>query len=141
MSNFSAGDLVRISDAEHPERYVDAHLAEDDETGVLFTFSVKHPDLPQDNIDHVIEAGFNVELVKPFVDSHPTVPGRYTEVSTKTANEIMEFITGEECPLTDDDYIWTLNEDGTWTDPEGETQEKSKNWILTVMGFEFEPVV
>lgn len=79
-----------------------------------------------------------VELVTPFADRLPTEPGGYVNVPDGIL-EIAEAIGINITDLLGDvaDQTWTLNEDGTWTDADGESRGVEDNYILATNGLTF----
>lgn len=139
MTDFNKGDKIRVTIKEGGANQT-IWLAEDeDEPGVLFTYHGLDPFAPNVELDVLLEdPDLEVELVTPFAGFLPTVPGNYED---KLRSELPEaFLEG----LTDDEKVlydtpWVLNEDGTWTAPDGTSAPAENNWLLAVHGFEFSP--
>jgi len=155
--NFVAGDRVAFWDVNRPENRAEAVLVHCSETregcSGLHMYNENDESLPfVDFNEAVVEhpEHFGYEIVTPFSEALPTVPGKYAEDYTARMAEAMPDIpemifdllvegmieSGEITP----NNIWTLNEDGSWTDPEGTTKGVENNYMLVASNYKFKPV-
>lgn len=140
MTTFNKGDLIRITIKDQPEASRTIWLAEDEDTSELFTYSGLDFFAPNVGLNVILEdETLDVKLEVPFAEALPTVPGEYED---RTRLEDRDFLltTDPNYDLPDEAFKpWVLNEDGTWTSPDGETRPASDNWLLVVNGFDFIP--
>lgn len=137
---FNKGDQIRLTLKDHPQASRTIWLAEDVETGELFTFSGVDFFAPQVPLEAVLsDPDVDVALEVPFDQALPTAPGEYED---RQRLEDREFLLENVPDIDLPQHVfkpWVLNEDGTWTSPDGETRPTSDNWLLVVNGMEFIP--
>lgn len=138
MTDFDKGDLIRITIKDEPEASRTIWLADND--GELITYDGRDPFAPMVPLDIILnDPELEVVLEVPFAEALPTVPGNYEDVVRKEDKEFLlsqfeDYVLPESA-----DKPWVLNEDGTWTSPDGETRGAEDNWLLAVHGFNFIP--
>jgi hypothetical protein len=138
MTDFNRGDQIRITIKDEPEASRTIWLAEND--GELITYDGTDPYAPQVPLSVVLEDdGLEVSLEVPFEDALPTVPGSYEDLVRFQDKEFLRSIDPDIDLGEHVDLPWVLNEDGTWTSPDGETRSAEHNWLLVVNGFNFAP--
>lgn len=139
MTDFNKGDRIRITDLSSGNSRT-LWVAEDSETGELFTYHGLDPFAPNVPISELLaEDGLKVDLDLAFEDALPTVPGDYEDkIRQATKEEILSIDPAHKFD-EDSDKPWVLGEDGSWTAPNGEHRTADHNWLLTVNGFEFFP--
>jgi hypothetical protein len=138
MAEFNKGDKIRVTDPESGASKT-IWLAEDDETGELFTYHGLDPFAPNTELSALLASPYEVTLETPFSEALPTVPGEYEDrIRQAMKVEALEF--DPEFEFDEATYKpWVLEEDGTWTAPNGETRPADQNWLLAANGFDFIP--
>lgn len=148
MTDFNLGDRVRIT-LTSKNSSIEADVVCTDLENFADEFRGFKAVLPEEVViykyDEVVnDENLTVELVKPFEERLPHTPGVYFEINDYLV-EIAEALGGSvneifEAVAVENEAVWTLNEDGTWTDSTGATQPTTHNWILAVQGVAYFPV-
>jgi hypothetical protein len=140
MTDFVQGDKIRLTLKDEPEASRTIWLVEDPERGELFTYDGTDPFAPQVPLSVVLDdEDIEIALETPFNEALPTVPGEYEDRIREEAKVDLRSIE-PDFPFSENSFKpWVLNEDGTWTSPDGETRPATDNWLLVVHGFEFFP--
>lgn len=136
MTDFKRGDKIRIT---HPDTKASKTIWLAEENGELFTYHPFDYMAPETPLDDLLASPFIVSLETAFEDALPTVPGEYEDrVREEGKLALLSEVADYEF---DEDTLkpWTLNEDGTWTAPNGESRPITDNWYLAVNGFDFFP--
>lgn len=154
MSDFKFGDKISIAAVGADSYAVEAWVVpSNDDIATAKKVTVNPQDQRQASYDLASVLGddrFQVTRVASLEEQLPSEPGRYLVVPGETIPmlkllgydrdnphtlELMNEIFGED--QVANNGIWTLNEDGTWTDPHGETRSKEWNCILVITEDDF----
>ena len=138
-TEFKAGDRIRATNSGVTKKF---YLVEVEGVG-LVTYHPYDPSCPNVPFDTLLRSNEKVPdslridytLDLSVDDALPTTPGEYEDVA--------RFLFFKNFPEEKGEYSdnpWVLNEDGTWTSPDGDNSvPASDNWMLAAEGFEFIP--
>lgn len=147
--NYKRGDHLKFTatdeDGRKGTKHIYLHQSEDGQLVTYNPFDPRCPVVPfnESFVQNFFDLGGTIEVYKTAEQAVPTEPGEYEDVARYfmtesvrgTEREIAVKALGEWYQETP----WVLNEDGTWTSPDGSTQPADANWTLAVEGFLFVP--
>lgn len=148
MTEFNAGDRIRTS-ATSPEGMKVSkllYLTKHPDNGELYTFHPFDSSCPVIDFNKLLDDQAHLadddpfkitfELDRPVTDVVPTEPGDYEDVTRYFAHKA-GLADPADAELSE--KPWTLNEDGSWTAPDGERQGPEDNWLFGALAFNFVP--